>query len=72
MSELVEFDDFLQMERDFQAPVLAQDHLDELLDPCGPRNLASLRDLRVFVDNFAESVTSDDLDIASFGPVQWS
>ena len=40
--------------------------------PVGARNSAGLRDLRVFVDHSAESVTSDDLDIASFGVVQWS
>ena len=38
----------------------------------GARYSGPLRDLRVFVDHSAESVTSDDLDIASFGVVQWS
>jgi hypothetical protein len=40
--------------------------------PVGARNAAGLRDLRVFVDHSAESVTSDDLDIARSGVVQWS
>ena len=38
----------------------------------GARNAAGLRDLRVFVDHAADSITSDDLDIASFGTVQRS
>lgn len=33
-------------------------------DPVGAKNSATLRDLRVFVDQPTETVTSDDLDIA--------
>jgi hypothetical protein len=38
----------------------------------GARNSGTLRDLRIFVDHSAKSVMSDDLDVASFGVVQWS
>jgi hypothetical protein len=35
--------------------------------PVGARNSATLRDLDVFVDGSAESVTSDDRDVGGFG-----
>jgi hypothetical protein len=42
------------------------DWLDAPSDPVRARNSATSRDLRVFMDHAAESVTSDDLDIAGF------
>jgi hypothetical protein len=33
-------------------------------DPVGVRNSAALRDLRIFMDQPTEAITSDDLDIA--------
>ena len=38
----------------------------------GARNSATLRDLQIFVDGSAESVTSDDRDVGGFGLGQCS
>jgi hypothetical protein len=41
--------------------------MEHLADPVGARNSATLRDLQIFVDGSAESVTTNDLGVDCFG-----